>query len=537
MRLSALFLWSAVLHASIGSYVASAMPFAIDLTIPEAHGWVLSKVPGNPNTPFTAPYIVVRVTGDTANVIGQLGSSTTVYQASTMGISIPGIGSGTAPSPDLAETVSSGYIEFQFPAYPTVFNSGASASDPALAEYALQSSLGPIPVQDARTFSFGPTSAMIGFTTDDGLTGTVAAGRVPGGVLQITVGGNAANPVAAKPYTNSGAFLYATGPNSVATFEDAANESSGGVLFSEGLLQIVESLSVLEFPNLVDQPHPFWFGSLGSQSHFALNTGGGGNLPATTRFEAVFPADVVAAGFLFNCFTCDLTPKQYGIVWTTRDAVGNTLEHGTTIVELSSPTGTGQPRPGFFGLTTTKAFRGLTVAKHSPFADAQPWVIDDLRYATTLTSSPPRLIEYYHAAFNHYFVTSIADEVTKLDNGTFAGWVRTGLEFNASTLGLSGTAATCRFFSTTFASKSSHFYTSNAEECGVVKENLNWQYEGEVFGVALPEAAGNCTTGTIPLYRLYNNGQGGAPNHRYTTSASARQTMLAMGWIPEAPGC
>ena len=30
----------------------------------------------------------------------------------------------------------------------------------------------------------------------------------------------------------------------------------------------------------------------------------------------------------------------------------------------------------------------------------------------------------------------------------------------------------------------------------------------------------------IPVYRLYNNGQGGAPNHRYTTSLATRTQML-----------
>ena len=32
-----------------------------------------------------------------------------------------------------------------------------------------------------------------------------------------------------------------------------------------------------------------------------------------------------------------------------------------------------------------------------------------------------RAIEYYHQSFDHYFITAIADEITKLDNGTFAG--------------------------------------------------------------------------------------------------------------------
>jgi len=39
-----------------------------------------------------------------------------------------------------------------------------------------------------------------------------------------------------------------------------------------------------------------------------------------------------------------------------------------------------------------------------------------------------------------------------------------------------------------------------------------------------------------PVYRLYNNSQGGAPNHRYTTSLTTRATMLGKGWIAEGLG-
>jgi hypothetical protein len=146
------------------------------------------------------------------------------------------------------------------------------------------------------------------------------------------------------------------------------------------------------------------------------------------------------------------------------------------------------------------------------------------------------VIEYYHAVFDHYFMTGIADEITKLDNGTFAGWARTGQQFLAYPLGTVGTVPTCRFFSTAFGSKSSHFYTPNAAECTVVKANHAWQFEAEVFGVASPSAAGACVTGTRPLYRLYNNGKGGAPNHRYTTDLTIRSGMIAKGWIPEGSG-
>ena len=107
-------------------------------------------------------------------------------------------------------------------------------------------------------------------------------------------------------------------------------------------------------------------------------------------------------------------------------------------------------------------------------------------------SSLVKVIEYYHAAFDHYFITGIAGEITKLDNGTFVGWTRTGLAFNAFVSGTADTANVCRFFSTSFDPKSSHFYTPSASECVTVKSNPNWSFEGEVFNVALPRADASC---------------------------------------------
>jgi hypothetical protein len=52
----------------------------------------------------------------------------------------------------------------------------------------------------------------------------------------------------------------------------------------------------------------------------------------------------------------------------------------------------------------------------------------------------------------------------------------------------------------------------------------------------LPDVLGNCAGGTAPLYRLYNDGRGGAPNHRYTPSPFIQQAMLAKGWKPEGVG-
>jgi mono/diheme cytochrome c family protein len=145
-------------------------------------------------------------------------------------------------------------------------------------------------------------------------------------------------------------------------------------------------------------------------------------------------------------------------------------------------------------------------------------------------------VEYYHAAFDHYFVTTIADEIAKLDDGTLAGWTRTGRQFKVFTTSAAGLSPVCRFFSTSFAPKSSHFYTASPSECTVVKANPDWTFEAEVFFVGTPAADGTCATGTIPVYRLYNNGQGAAPNHRFTTELQVRAQMLAQSWVPEGQG-
>ncbi len=155
--------------------------------------------------------------------------------------------------------------------------------------------------------------------------------------------------------------------------------------------------------------------------------------------------------------------------------------------------------------------------------------------ATTPALTRVQAIEYYHAAFDHYFVTAIADEVRKLDDGTFAGWARTGQAFAVYAESTAENADVCRFFSTQFAPKSSHFYTPDANECATLR-NGPWSFEGIVFGVPLPDANGSCPAGTAPVYRVYNNGQGGAPNHRYTTSAATRGEMLGKGWIAEGYG-
>ena len=146
-------------------------------------------------------------------------------------------------------------------------------------------------------------------------------------------------------------------------------------------------------------------------------------------------------------------------------------------------------------------------------------------------------VEFYHGAFGHYFVTASPQEIAGLDTGVLPGWSRTGESFGVFELDTAGAANVCRFWTAQrFAPKSSHFYTPVASECAIVKGNPDWQFEGEVFALMLPDAAGGCAAGAAPLYRLYNDGKTGAPNHRYTTREAIRTEMLAQGWKAEGSG-
>jgi hypothetical protein len=156
--------------------------------------------------------------------------------------------------------------------------------------------------------------------------------------------------------------------------------------------------------------------------------------------------------------------------------------------------------------------------------------------SVTPSSFVATAIEYYHAAFGHYFLTPNAEEIAKLDAGVFSGWARTGESFNVYVAGGAGVAPVCRFFTVAFPPTSSHFYAPRGLGCEGTLANPDWQFEGDVFHASLPDVGGACPAGTVAVYRLYNNGQGGAPNHRFTVSDAIRVQMLARGYIAEGSG-
>jgi len=145
-------------------------------------------------------------------------------------------------------------------------------------------------------------------------------------------------------------------------------------------------------------------------------------------------------------------------------------------------------------------------------------------------------VEYHHAAFGHYFVTALADEIERLDGGGFAGWSRTGATFKVFSGRVPASAEVCRLFNDSFGERSSHFYTADALECAKLRARGDWRFEGRVFSVLPAYFSGACPPFSTAVYRLYNNGRHGAPNHRFTQSTQARDAMLAQGWVAEGRG-
>ena len=166
--------------------------------------------------------------------------------------------------------------------------------------------------------------------------------------------------------------------------------------------------------------------------------------------------------------------------------------------------------------------------------------------------SPPGPVmpvsEYYHEDFGHYFLTANEFEQAAVESRLFTGWEPVGSSSSwyppndAELFGFwrepdSDLVPVCRFFSASFAPKSSHFYTADPTECENVNANPDWQFEGIVGYVARIGLYEQCPRG-VPLYRLYNAGKGGAPNHRYTVSRIIKDVMVVSGWQSEETlGC
>ena len=152
------------------------------------------------------------------------------------------------------------------------------------------------------------------------------------------------------------------------------------------------------------------------------------------------------------------------------------------------------------------------------------------------------VVEYYHQALDHYFITASASDISLLDGGAFPGWARTGESFHAyPTQSLATLSPVCRFFIPP-QHGDSHFFSAANADCAFLLmaaanpasyPNFSGYIEeyAAAFYVELPDATGACPAGTVPVFRLWN--QRFDSNHRYTTNAAIVAQMQARNYVLE----
>jgi len=140
-----------------------------------------------------------------------------------------------------------------------------------------------------------------------------------------------------------------------------------------------------------------------------------------------------------------------------------------------------------------------------------------------------------------FFYAALAADKAALD--AQPGWSRTGRSFKSG-----GYVTVCRFYGGLNGGPNTHFYSSDAGECAMLRQVPQLSYEGQTFAVnaplpartpeqAVPGALRACPAESVPLFRLYNNASasGGrfVSNHRYTTDRADVAAFVQKGWLDE----
>jgi len=162
-------------------------------------------------------------------------------------------------------------------------------------------------------------------------------------------------------------------------------------------------------------------------------------------------------------------------------------------------------------------------------------------------NTPKTLTEYVYTPLNYYFLTSRDTEKAILD--ATAGWSRTGQSFSSLTFADPASRGINRYYFDQIAknqTRGSHFYTLvDSEKTALAALNPNNQpsprlpyYEGIDSYAYLPViegVGGSCAAGQVPVYRAFR-GQTrfpDDPNHRFTTSLTLYNQLVAQGWDGE----
>jgi len=186
--------------------------------------------------------------------------------------------------------------------------------------------------------------------------------------------------------------------------------------------------------------------------------------------------------------------------------------------------------------TLSTTIRGLPAGRYQLVVvrrNTDGTLVQEREVPLDIAQGPPveQVHSLYHPDIDHYFMTANEPEKDILldrgwriaDEGFYAWHHVWGHPENARPV--------CRFYS---AQVNSHFYTADPKECEQLRtQNLGWQFEGFGMWIIVPEA-GACPTGTVPVWRLYNNRYAQLDsNHRFVVDTETYRSMISDGWIGE----
>ncbi len=246
---------------------------------------------------------------------------------------------------------------------------------------------------------------------------------------------------------------------------------------------------------------------------------------------ANFTGTVTVPSSSLSVPTCTLTKMQQGGGYS----LSASCSPAVTSYTWSANTGFASTSPGGLiaapTVTTTYTVTGSNAAGAGNTSSI----------TITVAASVP-VVEFYNFTLDNYFITADANEAAAIDGGAAGpGWTRTGNTFTSG-----GSTSVCRFYGSYSPGPNSHFYTVDPAECQwLIDQQIptgdprklttkSWNFESLDF-VSTPATNQTCPSGTVPVYRAYNNGfyRSVDSNHRITTNLTAIQQQVACGWSNE----
>lgn len=189
-----------------------------------------------------------------------------------------------------------------------------------------------------------------------------------------------------------------------------------------------------------------------------------------------------------------------------------------------------------FPLGTSCSIGGLCGAG---LLDAGTAVASTMPAASNLPDGAVAVVEFYDAALDHYVVTADPLEIESLNAS--AAWLRTGHVFYgwanpASAPSGVSPVNVCRFYADQEALINSYFFTADPQECSFLAgDGGAWALQTDAaFYIEVPDPSGACRSGTIPVYRFFNNRRDAS--QRFTIDLSVRRAMINRAWVPDGPG-